>query len=280
MFIFYLINSINSLKELHLSYNFVTEISILESIDHYKPEILKIFQNQKESSGTILQQQRNLVTRHLLSNGIEIVIKSFRVPNFINQIIYKYFRKSKAKRSFQFAVELQKSGIGTPEPLFFKEELNWLGLGHSYYVSKYQPYDFTYRELTTNFNMSDYEKILRDFTRFTYKLHLSGINFLDHSPGNTLIKKEGNSYHFFLVDLNRMKFGKMSFEERIKNFSKLTIHREMVQIMSNEYAMCTGENEAEIFSLMWKYTQTFQNEFHRKRRLKRKLFFWRSKYKK
>ena len=251
----------------------------LESTDYNKTEILEILQNQKKASGTILQKQRNLVTQHRLSNGAEVVIKSFRVPNLLNRFIYKYFRKSKAQRSFQFAVKLKSYDIGTPKPLFYKEDSNWIGLKESYYVSEYQPYDFTYRELTTNFSIPDYEKILRAFTRFTYALHTSGINFLDHSPGNTLIQKNGKDYNFFLVDLNRMHFGTMNFKERIKNFAKLTIHKDMVRVMSNEYAKCTGEDEAKIFDLMWQYTESFQFEFHRKRRLKRKLFFWKSKYK-
>jgi hypothetical protein len=36
-------------------------------------------------------------------------------------------------------------------------------------------------------------------------MHEASINFLDHSPGNTLIvKKSEGKYDFYLVDLNRM----------------------------------------------------------------------------
>ena len=50
----------------------------------------------------------------------------------------------------------------------------------------------------------------------------------------------------------------------------------MVEIMSDEYAKSTGGNYDEIVTLMWKYTQEFQNRYHRKRRLKNKILFWRS----
>ena len=101
-----------------------------------------------------------------------------------------------------------------------------------------------------------------------------GFIFLDHSPGNTLIKKMDHDYNFYLVDLNRMAFKNLDFETRIKNFSKLTIHKSMVEVMSDEYAKCSGESYDTIFNLMWKFTEDFQNKYHRKRRLKKKLKFW------
>ena len=72
--------------------------------------------------------------------------------------------------------------------------------------------DLTFRELTKDLNYPDHEIILRAFTRFTFQLHENGINFLDHSPGNTLVKKVGKEYEFYLVDLNRMNFGFMDFD--------------------------------------------------------------------
>jgi hypothetical protein len=48
-------------------------------------------------------------------NGQTINIKSFKVPNIVNKA-YKYFRKSKAKRSFEYATILLENGIGTPQP--------------------------------------------------------------------------------------------------------------------------------------------------------------------
>ena len=135
--------------------------------------------------------------------------------------------------------------------------------------------DLTYRDLTFDFDIPDYEEILRAFTRFTHQLHMNNVNFLDHSPGNTLIKRKQIGYDFYLVDLNRMKFEDMSFETRIKNFAKLTIHRSMVEIMSNEYAKCTGENEEINFDRMLQFTQELQNRYYRKDRFKKRIFFWR-----
>ena len=90
---------------------------------------------------------------------------------------------------------------------------------------------------------------------------------LDHSPGNTLIKNLYNgNYAFYLVDLNRMDFHiEMSFESRMKNLSRLTPKREMVFIMSEEYAKLYSKPFDEVFEKMWGYTKGFQEKHHRKR---------------
>ncbi|RZJ52070.1 MAG: Kdo domain containing protein [Flavobacterium sp.] len=212
-------------------------------------------------------------------NDKTINIKSFKVPNIINKIAYKYFRKSKAKRSFEFAMILLEKGIGTPTPLAFLENFNFVGLKDSYYVSEHLVTELTYRELVEIPDYPDHDNILRQFVKFTFELHEKGIEFLDHSPGNTLIKKTTeNQYEFFLVDLNRMNFHEnMSFEQRMNNFRRLTPKKEMIAVMSNEYSkFYTSKTEAEIFEQMWNATTNFQEEFAKKKRLKKKLKFWKS----
>ena len=214
--------------------------------------------------------KRNIIKTTKLE-GINLNIKAFKIPNIVNQIAYQFFRKSKAQRSYEYAQKLLESQVGTPQPLAYFEYKTPLLFKKSYYVSEHLDCDLTYRELTTNFEYPDYDDMLRAFTRFTYKLHEKGIHFLDHSPGNTLIKRKGTDYDFYLVDLNRMVFKPMDFETRIKNFSKLTTHKSMVEVMSDEYAKCSGEDYNKIVDLMWKETEDFQYKFHRKKRLKKKL---------
>jgi hypothetical protein len=60
----------------------------------------------------------------------------------------------------------------------------------------------------------------------------------------------------------------------MKNLCRLTYKEEMVKIMSNEYAIISGESEEIIFQTLWKKTTDFQNQYFRKRRLKKKLKFW------
>jgi len=219
--------------------------------------------------------KRNVIKLFELE-GRTVNIKSFKIPNLINKIAYKYFRKSKARRSFEYATFLLKNGVGTPEPIAYFENYSWLGLKDSYYVSEHLSCDLTYRELIEVPDYPDFENILRQFTHFSYYLHREGIEFKDHSPGNTLIRKNSEGrYDFFLVDLNRMNFHKeMSFELRMKNLCRLTPVKEMVEIMSNEYAKLSGESEKLIFETLWKFTSDFQEQYARKKRLKKQLKFW------
>ena len=208
-------------------------------------------------------------------NDKPLCIKSFKRPNVINRIAYTFFRKSKAERSYNFAHRLLSLGIGTPEPIAFFEFKKYGLINKSFYISEQLDSDLTYRDLTKNFDYPDYENILRAFTRFTNELHNKGVLFLDHSPGNTLIKKVGNQYHFFLVDLNRMRFKQLSFEERINNYRKLTIHSSMVEIMSDELSKITNYDFDKINALMLASTEQFQKSYHRRRKLKKQLKFWR-----
>lgn len=210
-------------------------------------------------------------------DGLMINVKSFRVPNIINKIAYRFLRMSKAKRSFEYANKLIDLNIGTPQPIAYYEYKTTFLFNKSYYISVQQDCDLTYRELTKDAHYPDHENILRAFTRFTYNLHENKVNFLDHSPGNTLIKKVNGSYEFFLVDLNRMSFEPMSFEKRIKNFAKLSTCKNMIAVMSDEYAKCIGEDSKEIENLLWQFTKAFQNSYQSRRILKKKLKFFKNK---
>lgn len=241
-------------------------------------EILRFIKEFNSDLGTVFGNGDRNVIKLFDLNGQTVNIKSFKIPNIVNKIAYKYFRKSKAKRSFEYATLLLERGIGTPQPLAYFENFNNLGLRESYYVSEHLDANLTFRELVEITDYPDNETILRQFTKFTFDLHEKGIEFLDHSPGNTLIKKEQNgSYSFYLVDLNRMNFHEtMDFDMRMKNFSRLTPKKEMIAIMSNEYAKYYAESESVVFEKMWQFTIQFQDEFARKRRLKKKLKFWKS----
>lgn len=240
-------------------------------------QVLSRFIQNFTASGTLFGNGKRNTIKLFELEEITVNIKSFKVPNFYNKIIYKFFRKSKAKRSFEYANRLLKHGIGTPQPIAYAESFSFLGLNNSYYISEHLECDLTFRELVEIPDFPENEIILRQFTQFCYTLHQKGIEFLDHSPGNTLIKKTNDGkYEFFLVDLNRMNFlTEMSFEKRMKNLSHLTPKKDMVAIMSQEYSkLYKEETEDEIFQKMWSFTDDFQKNYHRKIRLKKKLKFW------
>ncbi len=70
--------------------------------------------------------QRNKIKLFELE-GKTINIKSFKIPHLINKIAYKYFRKSKARRSYEYANRLIENGIGTPQPIAYAENFTLSG---------------------------------------------------------------------------------------------------------------------------------------------------------
>ena len=165
-------------------------------------------------------------------NGIKTIVKSFKIPNFINQIAYSYFRDSKAKRSYEHSLMIEQF---TPKAIGYIEFYSAGLLKESYFVSEKFDYDFTIREPLFQDGFEDKEEIFKAFARFTLKLHNSDVYHFDYSPGNILIKKEDGIYNFKIVDINRMKFFKLSQTDRAKNFSKLWADEETLRIIGEEY---------------------------------------------
>ena len=112
-------------------------------------------------------------------------------------MIYKFFRKTKAKRSYEYSLLLNQKGIKTPEPLCYIEVFDRFRLRQSYYISREINYDFTL-EIATQKKVEDYKDILKSFIDFTYKLHRKNIMHLDYVVGNICVKRTDVDYDFFL----------------------------------------------------------------------------------
>lgn len=238
----------------------------------YTKELLNIVHTFDIAGRVFDIRDRNSIKTFTLGENT-INVKSFKVPNLINRIAYKIFRSSKAERSYHYAHRLLELGIATPFPIAFFEEKKFL-FSRSYYVSEHLSYDLTYRELAHPSPYQGNEDILRAFVRFTYNLHEKGVHFIDHSPGNTLIVLNGSHYDFYLVDLNRMEFVHMDYTKRIANFKKLSHREQDIAIMADEYAHISGLDKNKVFASMSREINTFQANFHKKKRLKRRLKFW------
>jgi hypothetical protein len=225
-----------------------------------------------ENEGTLLVKgSRNIIKTNAFK-GQKVNIKYFKKPNVFNSVVYSVLRPSKARRSFEYANYLLQHGILTPKPVAYIEERLGLQLKDSYYICDHIEYDFTFRELIHNPQFDDRESILQQFTRFTFKMHEARVNFLDHSPGNTLIVNKGNGeYDFYLIDLNRMKFEDMGTEARMDNFKKLWPSRTMVRIIAAEYAKLSGQPYEKLHRILLQSTLAFKRMITKKKYLKRKL---------
>ncbi len=241
--------------------------------ESHKVDLLGFISDFEVGGVDVMKGDRNVIKSFDL-DGKKINIKSFKKPNPFNSMVYKFIRKSKAVRSFEYAEKLLEANILTPFPIAYIEEFSTLGLENSYYISEHIDYDFDFRVLIHQPKFPDRVNILQQFTEFTFKLHENKVNFFDHSPGNTLIvKKENLQYDFYLIDLNRMSFQTMDFDKRMHNFRRLWLSKTMIKIMADTYAKLYQKGYYETNELMLKYSRDFQRKIDRKkiRRAGRKL---------
>ena len=234
--------------------------------------ILQLVNHFFDEGNLIVQGSRNTIKSNFIGDE-KVNIKFFQKPGFIKSIIYSFFRSTKAKRSFDYANYLIKHNVQTPVPIAYIEERSNIGiLGDSFYISQQIDYDFTIRELIHNPLFPNRNLILEQFTEFTFKMHDGKVNFLDHSPGNTLIIKKGDvNYDFFLIDLNRMRFEDLSIEKRMDNFKKMWLSKQMVKVIAKKYAELSGQTEETLHQILLRKTKSFKGKIARKKYWKRKL---------
>ncbi len=200
--------------------------------------------------------------------GIKCVVKSFKVPHLINRIAYTFFRYGKARKSYLNAMKLTELGVSTPEPMGIIEFFNDGLLCKSFYISLYEPYDFTIREIFHH-KIEDYQEILKQFAKFTYDIHQKGVLHVDYSLGNILIAKKEDYYKFSLVDINRMQFKEISAKEGLRNFNKFWAKdsRDLLMI-AKEYARLADLDEERALKIIIKEAKSLEAKINLKRTLK------------
>jgi hypothetical protein len=239
---------------------------------HQENSILQLVAGFFVEGDLIVKGSRNTIKSNILGDE-KVNIKYFDRPGLLKSIIYSFFRSTKAKRSFDYANYLLAHNISTPFPIAYIENRNRFGLlEDSYYICQQIDYDFTIRELIHDPLFGERNVILEQFTAFTYKMHEGKVNFLDHSPGNTLVvKKDSGKYDFYLIDLNRMKFEDLSIEARMDNFKKMWLSKTMVKVIAKAYAKLSNQSEEKLHAILLEKTTQFKRKITKKKYLKRKI---------
>jgi len=247
-------------------------ITIHPKYKNQETDILKLISTFFGEGDLVVKGSLNTIKTNLLGDE-KVSIKFFKKPGFLKSIIYSFFRSTKARRSFDYANYLLGNNIPTPFPIACIEERNGFGLlGNSFYICHQIDYDFTIRELIHDPLFPERNTIIEQFTEFTFKMHEARVNFLDHSPGNTLIVKKGNGeYDFYLVDLNRMQFQDMTIEQRMDNFKKMWLSKQMIKTVAKKYASLSKQSEEKLHAMLLEKSTQFKRKITRKKYLKRKI---------
>lgn len=231
-------------------------------------DIKKIFQKNDNT----IHKARNEI-KIIEINNTKCVVKAFKVPNLFNRIIYTFFKDGKAKKSYNNALRLKKLNVDTPDPIAIIEFYQYGLLSETYFISLYEPYDFTIREVFRR-EVENYKQLLKKFTEFTYMIHKKNVWHEDYTSGNILITKTNESYKFSLVDINRMKFRSISWEEGLSCFKKFWAREEDLKIISNVYSKLTKIDKQTSLHFLLDTSRKFQKKANIKKLFKKnKLFF-------
>lgn len=208
-----------------------------------------------EQEGELVYIARNQL-RHYSVEEYDVIVKRYKKPHLINRIAYTFFRPSKAKRAYEYALKLLELGIDSPAPIAYIEEYTCGLLTHGYFVSIYEKEYSLIRELMAGTQKD--AALLKELSFYIADLHNKGVLHLDMSPGNILYKKKGNNFHFTLIDINRMQFlPSISKEKRFKSFKRLSENESVLTAVARFYAAAAGLNETESIEKINRYSLKF-----------------------
>lgn len=192
-----------------------------------------------EQNENLVFMNRNAIKRFIWE-GERYIVKSFQRPHLLNRLIYRFFRSTKAERSFFWAQRLRNIGVGSPEPIGYCVTGGLFFLGKTYYVSRESSLRYNYRDIL---DLEAYEQVapLRAIATATARIHNSGWLHTDYSGGNILwdYDIQGNIQVEF-IDLNRMRHRKVSLELGCANFERLEASPVIHHILAKTYAQCRG----------------------------------------
>ncbi len=244
-----------------LKYN----IHISSRYEHMRPLIQSIVKNGVPEGTEIIYKGRNTVYRMTTDNR-PIIIKSFKLPGFINSYVYTNLRKSKAERSYLNSKKLQQLGFRTPAIIAYAEVKRGRKLLQSYYIS----------EEIVGENMRDWENktntdhVLHGLAQEMFKLYQARIWHKDFSPGNVLyIGSPESGYKYYYIDVNRMAFNVNSRKKLMSMFRSMHDSFDETARLARHYAQVSGEPENKIVAEALKYHKRYMDSRIMRHRLKR-----------
>lgn len=135
------------------------------------------------------------------------------VKMYPHKALLDRFKPSKAKRSWNGAMELMRRGIGTAMPVAYFEKVGDTSLKQNFYVCEYVPSDGNIGQLFAAFAQGEThckglsaEDVYFQFAQFCHDMHGRLIYFRDFSGGNILVNMGAdNKLTFSLIDTARLR---------------------------------------------------------------------------
>lgn len=232
-------------------------ISINPAYKHLRSFIESV--PERFGEGRLIYGGRNEI-RVFNVSGKELNVKRYRVPAFFNRLVYSFFRKPKGERAFEYPALLAAAGIDTPEAIAYIEERRGGLIAYSYFISPQisQGKDIYWLGDADPAGLADF---IHDFARFAARMHEAGVLHLDFSPGNILCcKAEDGTWHFTVIDINRMRFGAVDVRRGCENFARLWGQPGFFRALAREYAAVRGADPEQCE----RWTMEARNRFWRR----------------
>ena len=244
-----------------------THIIIHPDYQSYK-DFLQAIPNHQYEVEKVYCKRRNTVEK-VRWNNVDFVVKRYRVPVLINRLVYTFFRKSKAQRSYENAQKLLRIGISTATPVgYIIQKKN--GLLHTvWFISLCLPAYTLYEYHLTVQEPDKLERLWKGLSDFMLNAHLHKYYFLDNNGGNILVQEKTDGLHFSIIDINRIEQGRIpSLYKSMKSFDQLGLDVSALLSVLNHY---TRERNFSLERCLYTVLK------HRMKRIK-KLEFKRSIY--
>lgn len=206
----------------------------------------------ERGEGELMYRGRNEIRRYTVG-GERVVVKSFGVPNVVNQVAYGALRASKAQRSCEYAALLLREGFLSPRPVGYCTVREGLLFKHSFYACLESASPYSYIDLMHQ-RLPHPEVYLTEIGRVAGRMHEKGMIHKDYSRGNLLLRlTEAGRPEVELIDLNRIRFHRVGLHEGCMSFRRLPATDDMLRAMAQGYAEARGADADHCFTLMRQY---------------------------
>ena len=122
------------------------------------------------------------------------------------------FKPSKAKRSWNGAMELMRRGVGTAQPVAYFEKINDSTLKQNFYICEFVKADANIGQIFAAYARGEFdylglnpESVYAQLAQYCHTMHSRGVHFRDLSGGNILVNIANNkTLSFSLIDTARI----------------------------------------------------------------------------
>ncbi len=213
---------------------------IAENYQNHQAFIKSVPERMACGEGEVLYHARNEV-RRLNHEGQVFIVKQFKRVNAIQQVIYTFFRPTKAARAYRFAEEFRKRGITTPREIAYIETAEHGLFTTGYFISEEARGRETHLDLR---EVKDFDTALADaVARQVVLMHSKGILHGDLNLSNFLYERQADGqFSFVMIDINRSHFtdGWPTDDQCLRNMVRMTHRRDLYTYLVRSYAEIRG----------------------------------------